>query len=121
MDYAEIIAKAEAEDAEALARFNQLAADIAEKEGLDLDDARKKAAKQEPDGHRMFLRQADDNLRKAGNAAVDASDSRLEEMAKAHAREHGVTLAKAYDEVLATEPGREAYAQQIETRRIAGL
>lgn len=43
--------------------------------------------------------------------AVNDAEKALDDLAKAHAKEHGVSFAKAYDAVLATPKGEELYAR----------
>lgn len=42
---------------------------------------------------------------------MEAADQRIEALAKRHAQDTGVTIAKAYEAVLQTQEGRKLYAE----------
>ena len=48
-----------------------------------------------------------------GNIAKADAEARLDELSKAHAKEHNVSYAKAYDAVLATPEGGQLYAASV--------
>lgn len=56
-------------------------------------------------------------IRKRDGAEESAADE-LDELAKAHAEKRGVSVAKAYDEVLQTDAGARLYAASLAARRL---
>lgn len=82
-------------------------------EGIEDEDTRKSAV-ETIKAHSVAFSAADETLgTTAAPPAEGSADSKLDAMAKAHAKENNMTFAKAYSKIIITPEGRELYGQTL--------